>query len=93
VDQITPRRTRGMDGKERGAGAGRRRDGPRHRRAVEDAVTGKEGGTGGRKNQAPRKGVRMKNEVGVREGRGGSGGLGASRRQVRQAEWRDEPRG
>jgi hypothetical protein len=82
-----------MEGKERGAGAGGRKDGPRHRRVVEDAVTKKEGGTGGRGNQAPRKGVKMKNEVGVRGGRGGSGGSGACRRQVRQAEWRDEPHG
>jgi hypothetical protein len=82
-----------MEGKEWGVGAGGRKDGPRHRRAAEDVVTGKEGGTGGRENQAPRKGVKIRNEEGVREGRGEYGGLGASRRQVRQAEWRDEPRG
>jgi hypothetical protein len=46
-----------MEGKERGAGAGGRKDGRRYRRAVEDAVTGEESGTGGRGNQAPRKGV------------------------------------
>jgi hypothetical protein len=47
-----------MEGKEWGVGAGKRKDGPRHRRAAEDVVMGKEGGTGGRANQAPRKGVK-----------------------------------
>jgi hypothetical protein len=47
-----------MEGKKWGVGAGGRKDGPRHRRAAEEVVTAKEGGTGGRENQAPRKSVK-----------------------------------
>jgi hypothetical protein len=36
-----------MEGKEWGVGAGGGEDGPRHKRAAEDVVTGKEGGHGG----------------------------------------------
>jgi hypothetical protein len=37
---------RGMEGEEQEAGAGGRKDGPRHRRAVKDALTGTGGGPG-----------------------------------------------
>jgi hypothetical protein len=60
-----------MEGKEWGVGAGRRKDGPRHRRAAVDAATREEGGTGGRENQAPRKGVKNDKRGGC-EGREGS---------------------
>jgi hypothetical protein len=64
-----------MEKKEWGVGAGGRKDGPRHRRAAEDVVTAKEGGTGGRENQAPRKGAKSEKRGGCEGREGGIRGL------------------